>query len=236
MRNLKAHQASSGTAGRRVSDFISSLSWLVWKITVIKKAAKYSAERKGILSSPPPPVTFSVAGCFLHDLSVPPGPCCRALCGARGMVITASLADVVLISRERCRCKMRVPTQWTQANRKVIPARAMIRPFSPHSAAASFSATLSLRDSCDIAKSIPNAALIALSVRLSTQGSISELWHAPSDPNTLFTVLAPPFRKWWEESEHHTYLVDALASLVLCRYSPYLANSRGNVFKMEDYG
>lgn len=53
MRNLKAHQASSGTAGRRVSDFISSLSWLVWKITVIKKAAKYSAERKGILSSPP---------------------------------------------------------------------------------------------------------------------------------------------------------------------------------------
>lgn len=194
MRNLKAHQASSGTAGRRVSDFISSLSWLVWKITVIKKAAKYSAERKGILSSPhlPSPSAWPAAFCMTSPF--PPGPCCRALCGAGGMVITASLADVVLISRERCRSKMRVTTQWTRANRKVIPARAMIRPFSPHSTADSFSTTLSLRDSCDIAESIPNAALIALSARLSAQGSISELWHAPSDPNTLFTVLAPPFR------------------------------------------
>lgn len=52
MRNLKAYQASSGTAGRRVSDFISSLSRLALKITVIKKAAKYSAEREGNLSPP----------------------------------------------------------------------------------------------------------------------------------------------------------------------------------------
>lgn len=40
-RNLKAHQASSGTAGRRVSDFISSFSRLGRKITVIKKPDKY---------------------------------------------------------------------------------------------------------------------------------------------------------------------------------------------------
>lgn len=131
MRNLKAYQASSGTAGRRVSDFISSLSRLALKITVIKKAAKYSGEREGILSPPHLPSPFTVAGCFLPDLSAPLDASRRALCGTGGMVITASLADVVLISRERCCGKMRVPTQWTRANRKVIPARAMTRPLSP---------------------------------------------------------------------------------------------------------
>lgn len=49
-RNLKAHQASSGTAGRRVSDFISSFSRLGRKITVIKKPDKYcvSLSRLGV--------------------------------------------------------------------------------------------------------------------------------------------------------------------------------------------
>lgn len=49
-RNLKAHQGSSGTAGRRVSDFMSSFSRLGWKITVIKKPDKYrvSLPRLGV--------------------------------------------------------------------------------------------------------------------------------------------------------------------------------------------